>query len=69
MSKPRAHRAAAKAKRGDLSMPDMRRTPKQAWFDDWMQRASVQDTEESYQRDAIADAQPSIEQINGDRRS
>ena len=67
MSKPRAHRAAAKAKRGDLSMPDLRRTPKQAWFDNWLQRASVQDTEESYQRDAIADANSGTDEMNNRR--
>jgi endonuclease I len=72
MSKPRNYRAAAKAKRGhdidkNRNLGRQITRHQQAWFDDWLQRASVQDTAESYQRDAIADAQPSIEQINGDR--
>ena len=66
MSKPRAHRAAAKAKR-DMGRKIIRHQQAHAWFDEWLQRASVPDTAESYQRDANADAQPSIEQRNGDR--
>ena len=67
MSKPRAHRAAAKAKRGDLNMPAMHVIAAQRWFEDWLQALYTPDTAESYQRDAIADAQPTIEERNGDR--
>ena len=66
MSKPRAHRAAAKAKR-DMGRKIIRHQQAHAWFADWLQRASVQDTAESYQRDAIADANSGTDEMNNRR--
>jgi len=67
MSKPRAHRAAAKAKRGDLNMPAMHVIAAQRWFEDWLQALYTPDTAESYQRDAIADANSGTDEMNNRR--